>query len=56
MPSQGDKGGQNKTKVHYTISAVDSCPEVAVYAGKHLAALVDSGAAVFTFTGIQANA
>ena len=32
--------------MHYTISAVDSCPEVAVYAGKHLAALVDSGAAV----------
>ena len=28
------------------ISAVDSCPEIAVYAGKHLAALVDSGAAV----------
>ena len=28
------------------ISAVDSCPEVAVYAGKCLAALVDSGAAV----------
>ena len=28
------------------ISAVDSCPEVAVYAGKRLAALLDSGAAV----------
>ena len=28
------------------ISAVDSCPGVAVYAGKCLAALVDSGAAV----------
>ena len=36
-PSQGDQGGQNKTKAHYTISAVDSCPEVAVYAGKCLA-------------------
>ena len=45
-PSQGDQGGQNKTKAHYTISAVDSCPEVAVYAGKCLATLVDSGAAV----------
>ena len=45
-PSQGNQGGQNKIKAHYTISAVDSCPEVAVYAGKHLAALVDSGAAV----------
>ena len=28
------------------ISAVASCPEVAIYAGKRLAALVDSGAAV----------
>ena len=45
-PSYKDQGGQNRTKVHYTISAVDSCPEVAVYAGKCLAALVDSGAAV----------
>ena len=44
-PSKGDQGGQNKTKAHYTISAVDSCPEVAVYAGKCLAALVDSEAA-----------
>ena len=46
MPSHRDQGGKNKTKVHYTISAVDSCPEVAVYAGKQLAVLVDSGAAV----------
>ena len=38
--------GRIKNKAHYTISAVDSCPEVAVYAGKCLAALVDSGAAV----------
>ena len=45
-PSQWDQGGQNKTKAHYMISAVDSCPEVAVYVGKCLAALVDSGAAV----------
>ena len=45
-PSQGDQGRQNKTKAHYTISAVDSCPEVAVYAGKCHAPLVDSGAAV----------
>ena len=37
---------RKKTKAHYTISAVDSCPEVALYAGKRLAALVDSGAAV----------
>ena len=44
-PSEGDQGGQKKTKAHYTISTVDSCPEVAVYAGKCLAAL-GSGAAV----------
>ena len=41
-----DQGGKNKTKAHYTISAVDSCREIVVYAGKCLAALVDSGAAV----------